>query len=90
MAAQVVGLIQMEEQEQQEAFKARQRQGIDRAKEQGVQFGRPRRAYPENFARVHNLYRERGLTGEECAKLLQISRSQFMRFVKRFETEETV
>ena len=63
--------------------KARRRdtvnRGIARAKEQGVQFGRPRIEMPEKFDRVYTRWVKHEISGMEAAKLLGISKNTFYR-----------
>ena len=55
----------------------RQREGIDRAKRRGVQFGRPRLPMPDNFDQIYGIWRKKEINGETAARMCHMSKSKF-------------
>lgn len=60
-------------------IKQRQREGIEAAKLRGVQFGRPQKPMPENFRQIYNRWIAKEISGEEAAKLCDITMATFYR-----------
>ncbi len=57
----------------------RQLDGIVKAKQRGVQFGRPEFPMPENFDQVYRMWRKKDVNGEKAARLCHMSKSLFYR-----------
>ena len=57
----------------------RQKEGIEAAKLRGVRFGRPRTPMPDNFVQVYKRWSLKEITGEQAAKLCNITSSTFYR-----------
>lgn len=64
-------------------IKERQREGIEAAKLRGVRFGRPRIPMPENFSQVYDRWITKEISGEEAAKLCDLTIATFYRRVKQ-------
>lgn len=60
-------------------IKQRQKEGIEAARLRGVQFGRPPKPMPENFVQVYNRWLAKEISGEEAAKLCDITAATFYR-----------
>lgn len=60
-------------------IKQRQKEGIEAARLRGVQFGRPPKPMPENFVQVYNRWLAKEISGEEAAKLCDITVATFYR-----------
>jgi hypothetical protein len=60
----------------------RQREGINEAKERGVQFGRKELTKPKNFAVVMKKWRGKEISANRVAKLLGVSRPTFIKWTK--------
>lgn len=78
---------------QKEARDTRQREGINSARERGVQFGRPRLEVPDEYPRIVKRWQNGEITAEQAAGLMNISRSTFfrrMRGTAQETHEETV
>ncbi len=59
--------------------KQRQKEGIERARSRGVQFGRPELPMPGNFEMAYRMWRGKEIKGREAAELCQISTALFYR-----------
>lgn len=59
--------------------KKKQKEGIQKAKQCGVRFGRPAIPLPNNFEQVFLMWQRKEIKGEEAAKLCHMSRSLFYR-----------
>lgn len=71
-------------QNERETIRKRQAEGIAAAKENGVQFGRPKKEIPTDFKKICQKYKRKELTAEEAANKLGVSRSTFTRWVKKY------
>ena len=60
-------------------IRQRQKEGIEAAKLRGVRFGRPRTPMPDNFVQVYKRWSLKEITGEQAAKLCNITSSTFYR-----------
>lgn len=69
-------------------IKQRQREGIDIAKQKGVQFGRPPKILPEDFGCIYNRWAEKQISGEEAIRLSGLTRATFYRKVKKIREEQ--
>lgn len=63
-------------------IKERQREGIAVAKAQGTKFGRPVIEKPENFQIIYSDWKEKKITTIEAARLLNVCKNTFYKFVK--------
>lgn len=57
--------------------KQKQKEGIERARSRGVQFGRPSLQKPGNFDEIYWMWRRKEIKGEEAAEMCHISRASF-------------
>lgn len=71
-----------------EAFRARQRIGMEMAVERGKTIGRPSVRSDERFMEVRDMYREHEISGKEAAGLLGVSRGTFYRWLKEDSEKE--
>lgn len=69
-------------------IKQRQKEGIEAAKQKGVQFGRPPKALPEDFERIYGRWAAKQISGEEAVKLSGLTRATFYRKVKKIKEEQ--
>ena len=86
----VLQLFSFVAQTERENTKERQRQGIDAAKERGVNFGRPRTELPEGFSQVAESWDRGDFTAREAARMLGMSRSTFFRRLRELFMAEGV
>ena len=63
----VLQVLSFVAQNERTAIRQRQAEGIAAAKRRGVKFGRPQIPLPEQFAEVHQAWREKKLTLKEAA-----------------------
>lgn len=59
------------------ARKEKQREGIEKAKDRGVKFGRPELPWGDNFSAVYQMWKRKEIRGDEAAELCHISRTLF-------------
>lgn len=59
--------------------KQKQKEGIEKARSRGVQFGRPELPVPGNFEAAYRMWRKKEIKGKEAAELCQISTALFYR-----------
>ena len=69
-------------------IKQRQREGIEAAKQRGVQFGRPPKALPEDFEQICGKWTEKQISVAEAVKLSGLTRATFYRKVKKMKEEQ--
>ena len=68
-------------------IRQRQKEGIETAKRRGVQFGRPSKAYPDNWQELVSKYKNGEISAKEAAKVCGITASTFYRRIKREENQ---
>ena len=69
-------------------IRQRQKEGIEAAKQRGVQFGRPVKPVPENFSQVYEKWADKEISGKEAARLCGLSMSTFYRRANRKKKEQ--
>ncbi len=69
-------------------IRQRQKEGIEAAKQRGVQFGRPVKPVPENFSQVYERWADKEISGKEAARLCGLSMSTFYRRANRKKKEQ--
>lgn len=85
---ELINIIYEAERHEKKLRSQRQLNGIEAAKERGVQFGRPLMEFPKNFPKIYQKQREGALTVTEASRVLNISRQQFYRLRKRYEEKQ--
>lgn len=87
----VLQVLSFVAQNEREAIRERQREGIEAAKKRGVQFGRPLIPVPDNFEQVYNRWSTKSISGEEAARLCGLTAATFYRMSRkrREQTEES-
>lgn len=60
-------------------IRQRQKEGIEAAKQRGVQFGRPQKPLPENFRRVYSRWESMEISGREAAQECNMPLTSFYR-----------
>ncbi len=65
-----------------------QQEGIEHAKENGVQFGRPKIPLPDNFDEVYHEWITRKITGVEAARRCGMPLSTFRHKAQHYQKEE--
>lgn len=75
---EVLGTIAQQE---REAIKSRQAEGIAVAKAKGVKFGRPQALYPDNWLPVIKRWKSGEITAKKAMELTQTKRTTFYKLV---------
>ena len=70
---------------ERENTKQRQREGIQLAKERGVQFGRPEAKIPDGFEQMYCLWKKQEISKREASRRLKTSHTMFSRWIQRYE-----
>ncbi len=73
-------------QKERENIKARQRQGIDIAKKQGIKFGRPTIPFPSNWDEVYTKWTNKEITARKAMELTSLKPNTFYKLVKEYKT----
>ncbi len=63
----------------------RQTEGIATAKAKGVQFGRPKAIFPDNWESVYNQWKNDNITATKAMEILGLKRTTFYKLVKQYE-----
>lgn len=76
----VLQILSYVAQTERENIHQRQREGIAAARARGVQFGRPRKAVPENLENLKNDWKNGRISSRGAAKALGVAQSTFLRW----------
>jgi len=79
----VLQILSFVAQNEREIMLSRQAEGIIEAKKRGVQFGRPRKRPPPNFAEIKHKYQAKKISSRQAAHLLNISQATFLNWIKK-------
>ena len=74
-------------QNEREAIRKRQKEGIEAAKARGVRFGRPYVAIPDNFGELLARWKNGELSVNDITKLCNISKSTFFRRLRDYRAK---
>ncbi|MFI3175824.1 MAG: recombinase family protein [Bacillota bacterium] len=78
----VLQILSYVAQTERENIRKRQAEGIAIAKEKGKHLGRPSKPIPKNFVSVHKMCVAKEISIGEAAKLLEVSRTTYLNWVK--------
>lgn len=81
----VLQILSFVAQSERENIKKRQEQGIAAAKARGVRFGRPEKAFPENFERVVESWKNKEIALKEVLNECDMSEATFYRRLKEYK-----
>ncbi len=81
----VLQVLSFVAQNERENIRQRQAEGIRLAKERGVHMGRPRYKLPKNFEAITKRYHNKEITNVIAAKILNMSRSTFIKYAKLYK-----
>lgn len=84
----VLALLSYVAENERNAIRQRQAEGIAAAKMRGVRFGRPIQKLPDNFAEVHVRWKNGKISITEAAKECGLSQSTFFRRAKELEGQK--
>lgn len=85
----VLQILSWMAEEERERIRKRQREGIDLALQNGIQFGRPTVFVSEEFTEVYRKWKARELTAVEAMQEAGVKKTSFYKLVKALE-EETI
>ena len=85
----VLQILSWMAEEERERIRKRQREGIDLALQNGIQFGRPTVFVSEEFKEVYRRWKARELTAVEAMQEAGVKKTSFYKLVKALE-EETI
>ena len=85
----VLQILSWMAEEERERIRKRQREGIDLALQNGIQFGRPAVFVSEEFKEVYRKWKAKELTAVEAMQEARVKKTSFYKLVKALE-EETV
>lgn len=83
----VLQILSWMAEEERERIRKRQREGIDLALQNGVQFGRPKILISEEFKAVYRKWRAREITAVEAMRESGVKKTSFYKLVKALEEE---
>ena len=72
---------------ERENIRQRQREGIEAAKQRGVQFGRPEKPIPENFSQICNKWMIKEISGAEAARQCNLAVTTFYRRAREYKNQ---
>lgn len=78
----VLQILSYVAQTERESIRKRQAEGIAAAKARGVHMGRPPIEKPDNFAKVCEAYLRKEITSLQAGKILSVSGTTFLRWVR--------
>ena len=81
----VLALLSYVSESERNNIKSRQEEGIEAAKQRGIQFGRPPKPLPDNFEQIYQAWSQHEMSAEEAAKLCNFTRATFYNKVKEWE-----
>jgi len=84
----VLQLLSFVAQSEHENIRIRQTEGIAAAKKKGVQFGRPKKPLPDNFAELVKQWERKKISTIEILRLCNISRSTFYARVRELKENQ--
>ena len=73
--------------EERKNIRARQKKGIEIAKNKGIKFGRPKIEIPQNFELEYKKWKSGEQTAKSTMEALELKRSKFYMFVNQYENE---
>lgn len=85
----VLQLLSYVAQTEREFIRQRQAEGIAAAKARGVRFGRAEKPIPPGFAKVLQLWENKGINSRDAAEMLNVSRNTFLKWAKEKMVEKS-
>ena len=83
----VLQILSWMAEEERERIRKRQREGIDLALQNGIQFGRPTVFVSEEFKEVYRKWKSKELTAVQAMKEAGVKKTSFYKLVKALEEE---
>ncbi len=85
----VLQILSWMAEEERERIRKRQREGIDLARQNGIQFGRPTIFVSEEFREVYRKWKDKELTAVQAMQEARVKKTSFYKLAKALE-EETI
>ena len=85
----VLNVLSFVAENERKNIKQRQAEGIAAAKSNGVRFGRPKAAYPEDFEVAYKEWKSGKIKAVEAIKSLDLKKTTFYKLVKEYESEKS-
>lgn len=85
----VLQILSWMAEEERQRIRKRQREGIDLALQNGIQFGRPAVFVSEEFKEVYRKWKSKELTAVEAMQKAGVKKTSFYKLVRAFEEETT-
>ncbi|MCR5390781.1 MAG: recombinase family protein [Lachnospiraceae bacterium] len=84
----VLQILSFTSENERNAIRERQRQGIAAAKARGIKFGRPGKKVPDDFGDLVKKWEKGALSADELSKQCDMSMATFYRRVREYRLEE--
>ena len=84
----VLQILSFAAQNEREAIRKRQAEGIAAARRKGVRFGRPKIPTPDDFGEIVNAFAEKKISLAEAANLCSMSQSTFYRRLRDYRSAQ--
>ena len=84
----VLQILSFTSENERNAIRERQRQGIAAAKARGIKFGRPGKKVPDDFGDLVKKWEKGALSADELSKRCNMSMSTFYRRVREYRLKE--
>ena len=80
----VLALLSYMSESERYNIRSRQKEGIEAARQKGVQFGRPPKPVPEDFKKICERWEAKEITADEAARLCKFTKSTFYNKVRKY------
>ena len=84
----VLQILSFTSENERNAIRERQRQGIAAAKARGIKFGRPEKKIPDDFGDLVKKWEKGALSADELSKQCDMSMATFYRRVREYRVKE--
>lgn len=81
----IIGIMGYVAQKEREKIQTRVKEGLERAKAEGKELGRPKMKLPASFDKYYRQWKDNKINQDEFAKLLEVSRMTVYRYIKFYE-----
>lgn len=83
----VLAIFSYVSENERSTIKSRQKEGIEAAKQRGVQFGRPAKPLPEDFDQICEAFLQKEINAEEAARRCNFTKVTFYQKLKEWNCE---
>lgn len=85
----VIELYTMMAQQEIEIREKRQREGINKALEKGIKFGRNAIGYPKEWESVYKMVQRKEISNVKAMKMLELKKTTYFKLKKQYENVDT-